>query len=131
MRGETAIPGVPGEEGTIAEILHAVLAERANAAGISEPGNSDPVTDPVRADVAADEIDAADDFMAWNDRILDTWKLRIDDMKVGPANAAGAHADANLSVAGHGVCAFLHLERRPGGRKHHRTHSRFSIERQS
>jgi hypothetical protein len=35
----------------------------------------------VRADVAAEKIDAADDFMAWNDRILDTWKLRIDDMK--------------------------------------------------
>jgi hypothetical protein len=37
--------------------------------------------------------------MARNDRIFDAGKLCIDDMKVGPAYPAGAHLDANFSVA--------------------------------
>jgi hypothetical protein len=72
--------------------------------------------------MAPDEVDTAYDFMAWNDRIPDARKLRIDDMKVGPANPARAHLDADLSVVGAGVRALLHLERRAGGRQHHRTH---------
>jgi hypothetical protein len=72
--------------------------------------------------MAADEVDTAYDFMAWNDRISDAGKLRIDDMKVGPANPARAHPDADLSVAGAGVWALLHLERLTGSRQHHRTH---------
>jgi hypothetical protein len=75
---------------------------------------------------AADEVDAADDFMARNDRIFDAGKLGIDDMKVGPANPTRAYLDANFSLAGAGVCPFLHLERRLRGRKHHRAHTRFS-----
>jgi hypothetical protein len=72
--------------------------------------------------MAADEVDTAYDFMAWNNRIFDAGKLRIHDMKVGPANPAGAHPDADLSVAGAGVRTLLHLERLTGGRQHHRTH---------
>ena len=71
VRGEAAVARVSGEERTVAEIFHALLAEPADAAGISEPGDSDPVTDPMCRDVAADEIDAADDFMAGNNRIFD------------------------------------------------------------
>src|ERR1700730_6931322 len=66
--GEAAIPRISGEEGTIAEIFHAFLAEPTDAAGVSEPGNSDPVTEARGRNVAADEVDAADDFMARNDR---------------------------------------------------------------
>jgi hypothetical protein len=55
---------------------------------------------------AADEVDAADDFMARNDRIFDAGKLRIDDMKVGPANATRADFYANFSVAGAGIRTF-------------------------
>jgi hypothetical protein len=67
-------------------------------------------------DVVADEVDAADDFMARNNRIFDAGKLRVDDMKVGPANPARAHLDANLPVAGVRFCPLLHLKRRPRGR---------------
>jgi hypothetical protein len=76
----------------------------------------------VGRDMAADEVNMAYDFMAWNDGIFDAGKLRIDDMKVGPANPACAHLDADLSVAGVGVRALLHLERLTGGRQHHRAH---------
>jgi hypothetical protein len=40
----------------------------------------------VGGDVAADAVDAADDFMAGNDGIFDAGKLGVDDVKVGPAN---------------------------------------------
>ncbi len=64
VRGETAVPRVSGEERTVAEIFHALPAVAADAAGVSEPGDSDAFADPVCGDVAADEVDAADDFMA-------------------------------------------------------------------
>jgi hypothetical protein len=66
-------------------------------------------------DVAAEEVDAADDFVAWNDRVFDVRELRIDDVKVGPADSTGAYLDANLPVAGDGVRALLQLERRLRG----------------
>jgi hypothetical protein len=72
--------------------------------------------------MAADEVDTAYDFMAWNNRIFDAGKLRIDDMKVGPANPARVHLDADLSLVGAGVRALLHLERLTGGRQQHRAH---------
>src|SRR5665647_3186275 len=79
----------------------------------------------------ADEVDAADDFMAGNDGISDAGKLGVDDMKVGPAHPAGAHLDANFSVAWDGVRAFLHLEGRPRSRQHHRTHLFLRMDRTS
>jgi hypothetical protein len=63
----------------------------------------------VGRDVAADGVDAADNLMTRNNRIFDIRKLRIDDMKVGSANPACTHLDANLSIAGAGVGALLHL----------------------
>jgi hypothetical protein len=54
--------------------------------------------------------------MAGNDGIFDARKLGVDDMKVGPANPAGANGDANLAVARERVRALLHLERRPRSR---------------
>ena len=99
VRGEAAVARVAGKERTVAEIFHALPAKPADAAGVSEPGNSDPVADPMRRDVAADEVDAADDFMAGNDWISDAGKFGVDDMKVGPADPTRAHLDANFSVA--------------------------------
>jgi hypothetical protein len=116
MRGEAAVAGISSEKGTIAEIFHALLTETADAAGVSEPGNPNPVTDPVGRDMAADEVDAADDFMARNNRIFDAGKLSIDDVKVGPANATRAHFDAYLPIAGDRVRALLYPQRRPWGR---------------
>src|SRR5258708_29687293 len=81
VRGEAAVPRVAGEKRAVTEIFHALPAEAADAAGVSEPGDSDPVTDAVGRDMAPDEVDTAYDFMAWNDRIPDARKLRIDDMK--------------------------------------------------
>jgi hypothetical protein len=122
VRREAAVARISGEEGTIAEIFHARFAEPAGAAGVSKPRDSYPVADPVCGDVAADEVDAADDLVTRNDRIFDMGKLGIEDMKIRPADATRAHLDSNFSVGGHGVRALLHLKRHTGGRKHHRTH---------
>src|SRR6266567_104934 len=103
MRGEAAVAGVSGEEGMVAEIFVALLAEAAHAAGISKPGDSDPVADPMRCDVAADKINAADNLVARNNRIFDGGKLGVDHMQIGPADPTGAHSDANLSLAGERV----------------------------
>ena len=104
---KAAVPRVSGEERTVAEVLHTLPAEAADAAGVSEPGDADPVAEAMCRDVVADEVDAADDFMSGNDRIFDVGKLRIDDMKVGPADPARAHLDANFAVAGDRVRALL------------------------
>lgn len=122
MRGEAAVARIAGKERTVAEIFHALPAEPADAAGVSEPGNPYAVADPVRPDVAADEVDAADDFVAGNDGIFDAGKLAVDDMKVGPANPAGAHRNANFCVAGDRIGALLHVQSHPRSRQHHRTH---------
>jgi hypothetical protein len=58
-------------------------------------------------DVRPEKVDAADDFVAGNYRIFDAGQLGVDDVKVGPAYAASAHLDANLSVAGKGIGALL------------------------
>ena len=106
----------------IAEIFHTLLAEPADAAGVSEPGDSDSIADAVCRDLAADEVDAADDFVAKNDGIFDAGKLRIHDMKVGPAHATRAYLDANLPLTRNRVHTYLHLKRHTRDRKHHRTH---------
>ena len=49
-------------------------------------------------------------------------KFGIDDVEVGPANAAGAYLDANFSIAGDRVCALLQLQRHSRRRQYHRTH---------
>ncbi len=54
VRGEAAVPRIAGEERTVAEIFHALLAEAADAAGVSEPGDADAVADPMGGDVGAE-----------------------------------------------------------------------------
>ncbi|OIQ69127.1 hypothetical protein GALL_492730 [mine drainage metagenome] len=110
--GEAAIPRIAGEQWPVAEIFHALLAEAANAAGVSKPGNADTVTDPVGGDVGPEKVDAANDFVTGDHGIFDVWQFGIDDVKVGPAHAACAYLDANLSFAGKGIRALLHLQRR-------------------
>jgi CelD/BcsL family acetyltransferase involved in cellulose biosynthesis len=127
MRGEAAIPRVAGEERTIAEIFHAGLAKTADAAGESEPGDSDAVTDPVRRDLWTKQVDTADDFMAGDNGIFDVRQLGVDNMEVGAAHPARAHLDTNFSVVGRGIRAFLHLQRRARRRQNHRAHIRFSM----
>jgi hypothetical protein len=83
---------------------------------VSEPRDPDPVADPVGRDVAAHEVDAADDLMPGNDWISDAGKLRIENMKIGPTDSTRTHLDTNLPAAGNGISALLELEGSPRGR---------------
>jgi hypothetical protein len=67
---------------------------------MSQPGNADAVADAVCRDAFADEIDAADNLVAGDDRVSDGRKFSVDHMKVGSAYAASAHADANFAADG-------------------------------
>jgi hypothetical protein len=107
----------------VAEVLHTFPAESADAAGMSEPGNTDPVAEAVCRHIVADEVDATDNLMPGNDRVFDVWKLGIDDVKVGAADPARTDLDANFSVAGFRVRALLQVQRRPRSRQHHRMHA--------
>jgi hypothetical protein len=71
---------------------------------------------------AAQQVDAANDFMARDDRIADAGKFRIDDMEVGAANPTRVDFDADLPVARDWIVALLHLEECGWSREHHRAH---------
>jgi hypothetical protein len=71
-------------------------------------------------------IDAADDFVAGNDRIFDGGEFAIDDVKVGSADPARADLNADLAVARLRIRPFLQLKRRPRAGQYHRAHPWFS-----
>jgi hypothetical protein len=106
VRRKASIPRIAGEKRTVAEIFHAIPAEAADAAGVSQPGDSYAVADTVCRYIWANEVDTADDFMAGNYGIANVGQLTVDDVKVGPANTTGIHANADFAIAGNGICAF-------------------------
>jgi hypothetical protein len=63
---------------------------------MAQPGNSDTLSDGETLDTIADRVHSAHDFMHGNDRDVLIGKFAVDDVKVGPADAAGANSDANL-----------------------------------
>src|SRR5260370_17536727 len=91
MGGITAVAGVSGKQRAVAKVFHPLPAIPADAAGVCEPGDSDPVADPVHRHITADAIDAADNLMARHDRIFDIRKLRISDMEVVSPNPPLTH----------------------------------------
>ena len=99
MGRKAAIARIAGKDWVIAEVLPAAQAIGAMTAGMTEPGNADAFAEAEPADVGADRIDPPDNLMPGNDRHLRIWQFPVDDMEIGAADAAGAHAHANLSGA--------------------------------
>jgi hypothetical protein len=64
--------------------------------------------------------------MAGDHGVNDIRQLAIDDVKVSPANAASAHAHADLSATRKRIGALLQLQGRARGRQNHRVHPCFS-----
>ena len=100
MGGVAAVARIAGEERIVAKIFARAHAIGAMPAGMAEPGHADarvraqkPVTP------APDRVDAADDFMAGNDRELRLCQLAVDDMEIGAADAAGLDLAAAASPA--------------------------------
>src|SRR5689334_16705138 len=80
VSGIATVARIAGEERTVAEIFHAMAAIRTDPAGVSEPGNPDPITNPVCRNACSDEIDAADDLVARDDGVADIRQFPVDDM---------------------------------------------------
>src|SRR5882724_3335534 len=63
-----------------------------------QPRDADAIADLEAARARASFLDAADDLMAGDHRRATRRKLAFDHVEIGPTNAAGAHADADLVV---------------------------------
>jgi hypothetical protein len=120
VRGETAIPRISSEQWAIAKILSSLPAETADTTSVSEPRDSNPFADPVRLDFAPDEVDTANDFVAWDDRVFDARQFRINDVKVGSADPARAYLDANFFGAWKRIITLLKPEKRARRGEGHR-----------
>src|ERR1700693_2455391 len=97
-------------------------AVRADAACMTPPGNSDTLSDGEPLDAVADCVHSAHNFMSGNDGDTRIGKLAVDDMKVRPANAAGAHPDANLVRTGGPIRKLRPFQRLSQRLQHHRLH---------
>ncbi len=96
--GVAAIDGVAGEFRMVAEILGARAAIAADAVGAMQPGNSNARAKREASSAGTELLDHADDLVPWNDGRLARRQFAFDDVQVGAANAAEAHADENLAI---------------------------------
>ena len=103
--GVAAVPVVAGEERLLAKVLAAFAAVAAAPVGKGQPGHADPF--------ACLEPPSLDGFLydthhlvAGNHRVLVWRQLAIGDVKVGPADPAGMHADEHLPAYRSGIRQF-------------------------
>ena len=107
----TAVYGVAGECGCVAEVLHAVRAEPAIAIDAAHPGDTNASSDGQIGGSAFCHF--ADNLMAGNNARLDGREIAFDDVEIGAANAAGK--DFEQDVSGLGLRPRDILDREPSG----------------
>ncbi len=98
--GVTAVDGVAGKLGIVAEIFLAILAIRTSAAGPAQPGDADAVADFKLNDAIAPLRHFADDLMAEDERQFGLRQFAVDNVQIGAADGAGVDADQELARAG-------------------------------
>src|SRR5665647_116360 len=98
------------------------MAVIASSTGMSKPGNPDPLPDRKLRCLRPSANDFSNNLVTRYQGQLLCGQIAIDDMKIGPENSTGTHANKHLSTSGRGHGKFLELKRvsRPG--EHHRTH---------
>ena len=100
---------------------------RADAAGMTEPGNADAFTHPQAFDASTDRIDPTDDLVARDDGQMGIWQFAVDDMQVGAADAASQYLDANLARSRMPVGEIGPFQRRSECPEHHCLHGRVLV----
>ena len=127
--GIAAVAGVAGEARRVAEILPPAPAVRAASAGVAEPGDADALPDRQPLGLGPERDDPPDDLMPGDDAVRHPRQLAVDDVQVGPADAAGGdpHHDLLRSRLGHRPLDRLEPIA-PGGQRH-RPHGRLSVAR--
>ncbi len=90
--GVTAVHGVAREFRMIAQVFGAGSAVLAYAVGVMQPGDAHARARAEALCAAAESLDHADDLMAGDERGFPRWQLAFDDVQIGTAYAAAAHA---------------------------------------
>jgi hypothetical protein len=122
----TAIARVAREDRPVAKVFPLACTIGTDSAGRSKPRNADPLTNLTVIHVRAERIDAPDDLMPWNDRELRVWQFAINDVEIGPADAASLDPDPKLARAGNGIGQFLENQWRAYFVQDHAEHWRLS-----
>src|SRR5204863_1814597 len=91
--GVAAVERVPGESGTLAQVLPSGQAEPAGAAGPPEPGDADPGPGREPRNPLAELLHGAHDFVAEDERQLRLSQLTVGHVEVGPAHGAGPYPE--------------------------------------
>jgi hypothetical protein len=94
---EAAIPRVPSEKRPVTEIFVAPYAIGADATGTCQPGNADALANSQMRYTLAYYVNAADNFVARDDRKLGVRQLPVHDMKICAADAARCHPNPDLA----------------------------------
>jgi hypothetical protein len=105
--GVTTIYCASRKTGKIAKVLGAAAAIATVAANPSEPWHTHALADRDAADADADPGDIADNLVARDDGIARLPKFAIGHVKIGPADAAGTHADQDLAGPGRRDVSFF------------------------
>ena len=95
--GEPAVAVVAGEPGPLAQVLPPRAAEGALPAGPAQPGDAHPVA---CSEAAAVRDHLGRDLVPGHQRQLGLGQLTVEDVEVGAADPARAHAQENLAGAG-------------------------------
>jgi hypothetical protein len=103
VSGITAIARITGEQWVIAQIFRSIATVSAPSASSTEPRHANALPDFKLVDCAADQVDAADDFVSRDDGKLGIRQLTIDDMQIGTAHPAGRHPQSHFARRGPGI----------------------------
>src|SRR5206468_634075 len=122
--GEATVGVIPSELGALAQVLAPAAARVAGSTRLSEPRDAHALARLEAPRAPADPLDAADDLMARHDRRADERQLAFDDVQVGTAHAARAHAHEDLVGRRRGHRASLEAERRGINRRRSRENQR-------
>ena len=93
---------------------------------MAEPRNANPIAHREVAYAGAKFIDVADDFMPGDNRQFGIGEFAINDMKIGPAYAAGGDTEADFARTGTAFGDFAREERRAWASQHHRPHGDYT-----
>src|SRR5262249_15058372 len=105
-----AVDVVPGEAGSVAQVLLAGAAVAALAARPAQPRHADAIADAEAGDIGSDRRDGTDDLVAGDERELRIGQLAVEDVQVRAADRAGVHAQEDLSRPGPGLAQLTQRE---------------------
>ncbi|GFE77468.1 hypothetical protein NTCA1_51170 [Novosphingobium sp. TCA1] len=105
------VAGMPGELRRITKVFLVAAAIGASAAGVSQPGDADPLSDRKPRNPIAKRIDPADDLMARNDGNMSIGPFPVHDVQVCATDATGEDVHPNLSSARYSIRKFGPHER--------------------